>query len=90
MDGTTSHIPQLLGGLGLCVPALAKKTPVKLVRVLISVGFQGQENLFGSFFLKTLRNAGQAAPVGSPQPCPLGGSSTPSSLLLPPPQLPAL
>lgn len=53
MDGMTSHIPQLLRGLGLCVPALAKKTPVKLVKVLISVGFQGQENLFGSFLLSS-------------------------------------
>lgn len=43
MDETTPHFPQLLRGLGLCAPALATKMPVKLVRLLVSVGFQGQE-----------------------------------------------
>lgn len=48
-----------------CVPALAEG-PVKLVRLLTGVDFQGQENLSGflAFFLKTLRNPVQAAPVG--------------------------
>lgn len=35
-----------------CVLALAK-IPVKLVRLLIGVDFQGQENLSGSFLLSS-------------------------------------
>lgn len=47
MDEMTPPFPQLLRGLGPRVPALAKKMPVKLARLLVGVGFQGKENLCG-------------------------------------------
>lgn len=63
-SGTICHIPRLLRGLGLC--SSFGRGAGEVVRLLTGVDFQGQENLSGflAFFLKTLRNPVQAAPVG--------------------------
>lgn len=73
---TISHTPQLLRGLGLC--SSFGQDASEVGEATDRCGLLRAEKpvwLFLAFFLKTLRNPVQVAPVGHLQPWPMGDSS---------------
>lgn len=64
MGEMTPRFPQLLRGLGLWAPALATKMPVKLVKPLLCVGFQGKETCWETCLPKGTKECSASSASG--------------------------